>query len=148
MMEHFSYYLFLDREGTYAALTTINILSFYSLNFFFLLALTIMVWRIRKIDDDTMIKSECTSIVILWCLFAVIQYGFFIATQLDSCDSSWLTDHNMQQFIYQGTYWLIIARDSLTLFITMAFQIYIAYKESYLCNIIAAEHNSTMSMAI
>ena len=96
LVENFHYYLFLDREGTYAALTTINILSFYSLNFFFLLALTIMVWRIRKIDDDTMIKSECTTIVILWCFIAAIQYGFFIATQLDSCDSSWLTDHNLQ----------------------------------------------------
>ena len=30
----------------------------------------------------------------------------------------------------------------------MAFQIYIAYKESYLCDVIAAEHNSSMSLAI
>jgi hypothetical protein len=56
----------------FAGLEILNLISTYTVNFMFMIALIWMVYKIRHINDDTKIKSECSLIVFWWLALTVI----------------------------------------------------------------------------
>lgn len=79
-----------------------------------------MVYKIRHIDDDTKIKAECASIVGIWLFLSIWQYTIFVADNIESCNKKSGNGWN-DSTIYQLTYWSIIVRDYLTMFVTLGF---------------------------
>jgi len=59
-------------NNNFIVLDGLNIFSFYGINFGFICVLSLMVWRIRKIKDSTLISRECTTIIGVW----LILYSF------------------------------------------------------------------------
>jgi len=55
-----------------------NVFSFNLMNFFFLYCMIFMVYKIRHINDCTMIKQECTVICVWWTLISTVEYCGFI----------------------------------------------------------------------
>jgi hypothetical protein len=49
-----------------------NDLVFYIINWLFILVLILMIYRIRHIQDETLIKRECSRIVPIWTCASVI----------------------------------------------------------------------------
>ena len=79
-----------------------------------------MVYKIRHIDDDTKIKAECASIVGIWLFLSIWQYTIFVADNIEGCNNKSGNGWN-DSTIYQLTYWSIIVRDYLTMFVTLGF---------------------------
>lgn len=81
-----------------------------------------MVYKIRKIHDDTKIKQECCVVVAVWLIFSVWQYCLFAIQEIAACDNTTIFDtHISLQVSYQLTYWSIIARDVVTAIITLCY---------------------------
>ena len=72
----------MQTDASFAVLQAINVLSFYSVNFIFLFTLLWMVYKIRNINDDTKIKAECATIVLLWLFISIWQYAVFVSDQI------------------------------------------------------------------
>ena len=64
-------YAIMQTDASFLVLQAINVLSFYSVNFIFLFTLLFMVYKIRHINDDTKIKAECATIVLLWLFISI-----------------------------------------------------------------------------
>jgi len=58
---------------------------YYATSWLFLLALIAMLYRIRHIQDDTLIKQECSAILGIWIICQFFQYIEFSLNQTDSC---------------------------------------------------------------
>ena len=66
-------------QYNYFILNTINIVSFFVVNFAFLFLMLNSVWKIRHIRDRLDIKQEMTYIVGFWSFYSLLQYlGFFV----------------------------------------------------------------------
>ena len=76
------HYAIMQTDASFAVLQAINVLSFYSVNFIFLFTLLWMVYKIRHINDDTKIKAECATIVLLWLFISIWQYAVFVSDQI------------------------------------------------------------------
>jgi hypothetical protein len=66
-------------DGLMTAMQITNVFSFNLMNFFFLYCMIFMVYKIRHINDCTMIKQECTVICLWWLFISTIEYLAFIA---------------------------------------------------------------------
>ena len=78
-------YKFLNDKSDYAVLESINSASFYIVNWFALIAIVVMIYRIRHATDETLIKRECFIIVIVWVFFSILQFTMFFWGQLSDC---------------------------------------------------------------
>lgn len=90
---------------------------FIIVNWIFLLILIWMVWRIRNIQDKTLIKQESAWIVGIWVLLSFFQYVFSLEFGRMMCSAT----PSDSRFVFVMTFWLIFARDILTLFVTVFF---------------------------
>ena len=61
-------------------LKAINTVSFYTVNWCFLLVNIIAIYKIRKMKDRLDIRREMTWAVALWSLFDFFQYFFYFIT--------------------------------------------------------------------
>jgi hypothetical protein len=77
MFESKSFFILKTRESYYV-LQFINILAVFFVNWAFLFVLVVMIYRIRHIDDDSLIKKECVVIVAWWVGLTTIQYFVYV----------------------------------------------------------------------
>lgn len=112
------WFWFFDSPSQFEELYIINVLVFYMVNWLFLMALVTMLYFIRHINDETMIKRECAFIVATWVLFSTCQYVVYTYSQVALCYSN-VNDTISAQF----TYILILGRDITTLIITSYYSI-------------------------
>jgi hypothetical protein len=70
---------FVDLPNRYALLNSsfgdfkvTNIVAFLVFNWFFLVVLLLKIYRIRHINDETLIKKECGMIVGVWISFSIL----------------------------------------------------------------------------
>jgi len=85
MFENKSFFILKTRESYYV-LQFINILAVFFVNWAFLLVLVVMIYRIRHIEDDSLIKKECVVIVAWWVSLTSIQYFVYVIMQIDRCN--------------------------------------------------------------
>jgi len=77
-----------------------------------------MIYRIRHINDDTLIKRECAAIVAIWLNLALFSVIAFFCQQIFQCNREPTKD----KLFYESTtasYWLILIRDLSTLFVML-----------------------------
>ena len=74
-------------DQTFSMLLVANTISFYVVNFGGLLAMLMMVWRIRHTDDDTFLRQECVCLVSTWIGFSIIQYGITLINYYVQCEA-------------------------------------------------------------
>lgn len=65
-----SHYLLMN-DNSYPIMKTINTFMLFGVNWIFLVGLLIMLFKIRHIEDETMIKRECVIIVGVWVFVQV-----------------------------------------------------------------------------
>ena len=85
--------------------------------FVFFLLLLFMIWRIRHINDDTLVKQECAMIVFSWLSVSTLSGLCFVVNQLYQCKHL-QPPATYSGFFYASTaavYWFILLRDLLTL---------------------------------
>ena len=80
-------------EKSFGVIQVLNIISFLVSNWGFLLILLYMIYKIRHIEDETLIKWESVILVSNWTLFSFMQYLLFLMTQKDSCELERSDDH-------------------------------------------------------
>ena len=86
-----------------------NLISFYGLNFTFICVLIFMVWRIRKISEQTLISIECTVIVFIQLVFSMMQSMLNTANEIYGCVLNDFPYVNFETLAYKAQFWLIIA---------------------------------------
>lgn len=59
-------------KKTFSIFKGINTMVFLGLNWVFLVLLLLKIYRIRHINDETLIKRECAAIVGVWISFSLI----------------------------------------------------------------------------
>ncbi len=83
-------------------------------DFVFFLLLLHMIYRIRHINDDTLIKRECFVIIAIWLNLALISLIAYFCQQIFQCDREPEND----RLFYDSTvvvFWLLLTRDLSTL---------------------------------
>ena len=101
-------------------LQAINSTSFYIVNWLVLLFIVWMVFLIRHMSDETLIKRETALIVGIWLASSFLQFLTFFGTQFRNC----YRDTPVPEVIahtYVITYLIIILRDLCVLGIMMFF---------------------------
>ena len=66
-------------------LSILNLVTFYSVNWIFLMINVWYVFRIRKMDDRLLIRKEMTYVVAVWLIFDSFQYIFYGLSQQSRC---------------------------------------------------------------
>ena len=99
-------------------LEDINRSIYYVANAAGLLIIIFMVFRIRHVTDETLIKKECALIVFVWIVCSIWVFGTFISDALANCLGGW-TYPRALQLTYRISYWSIILRNVSTLAISM-----------------------------
>lgn len=100
-------------------LLEINQVSFYVVNFLFMLALIWMVNKIRHIHDNTYISRECSVIVFWWMLCSFLQYFLWTVLKINICVDSGLFSSLGTLSV---TYYSQLVKDSVTMLITIYYQ--------------------------
>ena len=124
-------FLVLNRPEQYNTLQLINNTSFYILNWIVLALLIWMVYKIRKMDDETLIKKETVTIVAIWLFASFSQFTAFFVTQYNDC----YRGNPISRIIsntYVITYLIIILRDISVLAIMIYFQFKVS-RQTNLC---------------
>lgn len=67
------------------SLILINETSSAVFNGFFFFILIWMIYKIRHIVDDTLVKNECAYVVTVWIFMSICQYILFLQQQADQC---------------------------------------------------------------
>lgn len=82
-----------------------------------------MIYRIRHINDETLIKRECAYILAAWILFSGVSLTCFYIQQSIECKDAAPNSTFPATFNYvtQGTYWTTILRDVVTVAIIVWF---------------------------
>jgi hypothetical protein len=101
-----------------APILEINQLSFYAINFAFMLALIVMAYRIRHINDNTHISKECSVIVLWWMVCSFLQYFIWTALKLSICKENLLSSVGTLSV----TYYSQLVKDCVTMAITIYYQ--------------------------
>lgn len=83
-----SYFLFLKSQDSYFVMQFINLFAVYFTTFGFLLVLIFMIYKIRHINDDTLIKKECAYVIGLWIIIGTIDFLLYLIYQYAVCHSS------------------------------------------------------------
>ena len=133
-------FLLLNSSADYEVLQTINSASFYIVNWLALVAIVAMVYAIRHVMDETLIKRECVLLVFIWVMFSIIQFSMFFWGQISDC----FQDNPITSVIestYKVTYWAIILRDASVLSTTMYFQLKVSRQSLYYSRLIDADAN-------
>jgi hypothetical protein len=69
---------FLNEDArSYYQIVLINVTSMTVTQFIYYTILLFMIYRIRHIDDETLIKRECAAIVGMWILFSSVNLVCF-----------------------------------------------------------------------
>ena len=113
-------------HNSFETMTLANSISFYVVNWLALIILIWLVFRIRHTGDDTNLKRECMTIVMIWVLCSILQYIIFIFNYVITChgDEGKLTTDELSlryEISYSITYWLIMARDLACLLSMLVF---------------------------
>ena len=82
-----SFLIFNEENAT--ILENINRSIFYVANAAGLLIIIFMVFRIRHVADETLIKRECAIIVVVWIVCSIWVFGTFISDALANCIGGW-----------------------------------------------------------
>lgn len=77
--EKTEYYLLLDYKDDYLSLIFINEMMSSIYSFAYFAALLIMIYRIRHINDDTLVKQECFFIVTSWLFLSILTLSIFVS---------------------------------------------------------------------
>jgi hypothetical protein len=64
-----------------------------------LLALVLMVYKIRHCNDDTLIKIECSQIVMWWVIISFAEGIYYLLLKLQLCYN--FKSHNLNYVIIQ-----------------------------------------------
>ena len=75
-----------NSDFNYINLRIGNTTVYVFVNWVFLLILMRMIWKIRHIEDDTLIKRESTYIVGLWIFLSMVQTYIFMGFEDVQCD--------------------------------------------------------------
>ena len=79
-----------------------------------------MVYKIRHMNDETLIKEETVTIAGIWLIASFLQFVLFLITQFKDCARPNPISEVIQN-TYLGTYLCIIFRDLLVLGTMMYF---------------------------
>ena len=71
-------YLLLKTDQSFAVIQTLNIITFLVSNWLFLVVLLWMIFKIRHIEDETLIKWESVCLISTWTIFSFLQYVLFL----------------------------------------------------------------------
>ena len=146
-------FLFELNDHAYVNITSVNSFCFYIINWFGLLILIWLVYRIRHTGDDTYLKLECGCIVSVWVFFSVLQYATFIYNYTIFC-------HNQQGMIseetllsryhisYKLAYWIIIVRDFVCLCVMILFQYKASNSQLYFSRLLDLNDKDSTKMAL
>lgn len=74
-----NYYLILDDSDDYIAIIGTNMLMMSLYEFAYFAVLLGMIYRIRHINDDTLVKQECAMIVTSWLSLSILTLSTFVA---------------------------------------------------------------------
>ena len=87
--EHGSWFPLLNAlqqvTNPFDVLSLLNLITFYCVNWIFLMVNMWYVFRIRKMDDRLLIRKEMTYVVIVWLIFDSLQYIFYGLSQQSRC---------------------------------------------------------------
>lgn len=126
-----------DRSD-YSILQILNSASFYIVNWLALISIVGMMYAIRHVTDETLIKKECSILVLIWVIFSIVQYSMFFWGQISDCyRDNPIT--NVIQSTYSVTYWSIILRDLTALTTTMYYQLKVSRQTLYYSRLIDAD---------
>lgn len=64
-------YILLKQGQSYFPYRNVNTVAFFFVNWLFMMALIQMIYRIRHIHDETLIKNECLWIVAIWIFLSI-----------------------------------------------------------------------------
>ena len=92
----------------------INTFMFYCVNFFFLLFVVLMLYKIRHIKDKLETRYEMGYLVAFWTFFCCIQYSLFLFDQINMCPSM----KPVFRHSYITSYYCMLLRDLVMLVIT------------------------------
>jgi len=99
-----------------------NTVSFILVNWCFLMVLLYMIYRIRHIHDDTLIRMECVWIVFIWISLSCLQYLLFLLYGNINCNVlTKVVNTHYYRFLFYSTFWIILTRDILITFTTVFF---------------------------
>ena len=82
-------FFLLKNDNAYFWLDRINRGVFYIANAIGLFVIIYMLFRIRHVADETLIKRECLIIVGVWILFSIQVFGTFVGDTLAVCIDGW-----------------------------------------------------------
>lgn len=97
-------------QATYCDFLLGNKVMFEIFNWIFLFVLLMKIYRIRHINDETLIKQECVVIFGVWLSFSFVQNLLYLA----SFYASIYTINWLKHYSFTITYWIIIVRDLTT----------------------------------
>ena len=128
-------------------LENINRSIFYIANCSGLLIIISMVFRIRHVADETLIKKECAMIVVVWIVCSIWVFGTFISETLADCVGGW-TYTDALRVSYQVSYWSIILRNVIVTGITLYFQFRVSRSNLYYSRLLDADNRDTTKVAL
>ena len=114
--------MFLSASQTqFAILESLNRVVFYVVNAMVLLVIISMVFRIRHVVDETLIKRECAWIVFLWIICSFWVFCVAINDVLGYCNWGILSEMDAIRVTYFLSYWTLIIRNIAILGIILYF---------------------------
>lgn len=87
----------------------LNMFSFYGVNFTFICSLIYMVWKIRKIEDHTLISKECKVIVFIQLVFSMMQSLLNASNEAYGCIGEQFPIYKFETIAYKAQFWLTIS---------------------------------------
>ena len=127
----------------YSGLELINQLSYFTVNFIFLVALIFMVYRIRHTQDNTRISVECAYICLWWVVCSTLQFIIFILLKANLCQELGFTTGNGTVTL---SYYSSVVRNFITMVITVYFQLRVNRDQSLHQVVSTGGHDNTQAI--
>jgi len=107
-----------------------NIIAFYAVNWCFLVALIIMSFRIRYIQDGMGQTRELIQVTISWTCSCFIQYIIFLLLEIqNTCPYNIISSGIDKKFIHSLSFWIMVFRDASVTAITFYHCVNVSLKE-------------------
>ena len=120
---------------------------FYAANALVLLIIICMLFRIRHVADETLIKRECAMLVMVWIFFSVWVFGAFVSDGLSNCIGGWSYTQAVR-FTYYISYWTLMIRNLLILSITLYYQCKVSHMNLYYSRLLDSDNRDTTKVAL
>lgn len=79
------HYLIMKSKESFYVLQAINLVAVYIINFAFFVILLFMIYKIRHINDETLVGRECSYVIGLWMFTSITNFAAFEVDAFGSC---------------------------------------------------------------